>query len=75
MLLTVDRIEGDKVVCQDDNRKVYALDRALFPAALREGDRVSFSPNEGAQILPEQTKARRDALSKRFSRLFKKQER
>lgn len=74
MLLTVDRIEGNAVVCQDDDRKIYTLDRSLFPDGLSEGDRVSFAPHTGATILVRETQQRRDAVADRFSRLYKKEE-
>ena len=52
MIYTVDRIEGDRAVLEDENRQVSDLPLAELPAGLREGDLLEQTP-EGWLLRPE----------------------
>ena len=44
--LTVDRIDGIYAICEDKDRKMFAIPKAELPANLREGDKLDID-NEG----------------------------
>lgn len=70
MIYTVDRIEGDQAVLEDENRQVSDLPLAELPAGLREGDLLEQTP-EGWLLRPElraQRLARNRALLEKLKR-------
>lgn len=52
MIYTVDRIEGDWTVLEDENRQMSDLPLTDLPAGLREGDLLERGP-EGWTLRPE----------------------
>lgn len=40
--LTVDRIDGIYVICEDKDRKMFAIPKGELPANLREGDKLDI---------------------------------
>ena len=70
MIYTVDRIEGDRAVLEDENRQMSDLPLAELPAGLRVGDLLEQTP-EGWLLRPElraQRLARNRALVERLKR-------
>ncbi|MGM9537499.1 MAG: DUF3006 domain-containing protein [Candidatus Onthomonas sp.] len=70
MIYTVDRIEGDWAVLEDEQRQMSDLPLTELPAGLREGDLLERTP-EGWSLRPElraQRLARNRALLERLKR-------
>lgn len=70
MIYTVDRIEGDWAVLEDENRQMSDVSLAELPAGLREGDLLEQGP-EGWALRPElreQRLARNRALLEKLKR-------
>ena len=44
--LTVDRIDGIYAICEDKDRKMFAIPKSELPTTLREGDKIDID-NEG----------------------------
>ena len=40
--LTVDRIDGVYAICEDKERKLFAIPKSELPADLREGDKLDI---------------------------------
>lgn len=57
MIYTVDRIEGDWAVLEDENRQMSDVSLAELPAGLREGDLLDRTP-EGWALRPELRESR-----------------
>ncbi|MGM9594383.1 MAG: DUF3006 domain-containing protein [Candidatus Onthomonas sp.] len=70
MIYTVDRIEGDRAVLEDENRQMSDLSLAELPAGLREGDLLERT-SAGWTLRPElreQRLARNRALLEKLKR-------
>ena len=69
MYYTVDRIEEDTAVLEDDGWKMLNVKLQDLPADLREGDVLRLT--DGVyEIDAELTRKRRKSLEARFNRLF-----
>ncbi len=67
----VDRLEGDWVVCEDDDGRMVRIARSAFDGPVREGDCIVIA--EGRyQADPQATQERRRQLQERFGGLWKK---
>ncbi len=40
--LTVDRIDGIYAICEDKDRRMFAISKAELPASIREGDKIDI---------------------------------
>lgn len=68
--LTVDRIDGIYAICEDKDRKMFAIPTVELPTNVREGDKLDID-NEGViYINGEATAAERDAIRKKENLLF-----
>ena len=56
--LTVDRIDGIYAICEDKERRMFAIPKAELPGSLREGDKLDID-DEG--IITVNGKATSDA--------------
>ncbi len=67
--LTVDRIDGIYAICEDKDRKMFAIPLTDLPANVREGDKLDID-NEGTVTVNDKataearkaTRAKEDAL-------------
>lgn len=72
MKLTVDRIEGNVVVCENEKREILEIDIYEFLDIPKDGDVVCANSNGMYEVLKEETENRKADIEKRFSSLFKK---
>lgn len=72
MKLTVDRVEGNIVVCENEKREIVEVDIYEFINIPKDGDIVKVNENGMYEILEEETENRKEEIQKRFSSLFKK---
>lgn len=71
-MLTVDRIEEKKVICQDEDGTVRQLELADFEGAVHEGDCAVSIDGERFRVDAEATQARRKKLAARYRKLFER---
>ena len=70
LILSVDRIEGDRLICENiNNGETFLFDMAIAPAGVKDGDILNF---EGGLLTPDPTAAkhRKKHLQKRLDGLF-----
>lgn len=72
MILTVDRIENDVVVCEKENRETINLKITEFNYSPKESDIVFLDNNGKFSFDEKSTNDRKNFISKRFNNLFKK---
>ena len=72
MKLTVDRVEGNIVVCENEKREIVEVDIYEFIDIPKDGDIVKVNEHGMYEILEEETENRKEDIQKRFSSLFKK---
>jgi hypothetical protein len=72
MILVIDRIEHDKVVCiNDDTQKEYIYHRPMIPKWSKEGD-ILILENNSFKYSPELTKKRNAEIAVLVNRMFNK---
>lgn len=64
-ILVVDRFEGNYVICEDDDRKLFAIGQEEMPANVKEGDAVIIN-DEGEIAIDAQETARRRQKTKKL---------
>ncbi len=68
--LTVDRFDGIYAICEDEERKMFAIPTAELPANVREGDKLEID-NEGViSVNGEATAADRAAVRSKEDSIF-----
>ncbi len=68
--LTVDRFDGIYAICEDEERKMFAIPTAELPKGVREGDKLEIN-NEGIiSVNAEATAADRAAVRAKEDSLF-----
>lgn len=72
MKLTVDRIEENKVVCENGNGEMVEIELKKFVTMPKDGDIVCENDEGMYIILEEETKKEKEEISERFMNLFKK---
>lgn len=60
-VLYVDRFEGIYCICEDENRKVFALPIDELPAQIKEGDIIKID-DEGSITVDKQATDKRRAM-------------
>lgn len=69
--LIVDRFEGEYTICEDKDKKMFALERNETPEGTKEGDVLAIT-NEGELYIDKvETEKRRNAVIKKQNSLFK----
>lgn len=69
MKLTIDRFEGEYVVCENTNtQEIVNLDRFYFPAECKEGDLVDFV--DGAITVLDNSTAK-ERIKEKMEKLWK----
>ncbi len=70
--LIVDRFEGIYCICEDKERKLFALSVADLPEGVAVGDVLIVDDENGTVIIDkEATEKRREEIRKKENRLFK----
>ena len=70
-ILAIDRFEGTFAICEDDERKAFAIERAELPSEAKEGDIIKISDDAVITIDKEETQRRRDRNKKLQDKLWK----
>ena len=65
----VDRIEGEYVVCEREDKSLVDLEKALFPAEVKAGDVVRMEDGR-YHICIEETKKRADRIKALMNSLW-----
>lgn len=68
--LTVDRFDGIYAICEDKERKMYAIPTAELPANVREGDKLEINDEGIITINAEATASDRKAVKAKEDSLF-----
>lgn len=63
-VLSVDRFEGNYVICEDDDKKMFAIDVGEMPKGIKEGDIIRISDEGEIHMDEEETKRRRNKVKK-----------
>lgn len=71
--LTVDRIDGIYAICEDKDRRMFAIPTSELPANVREGDKLEIDDEGIVTINAEATTADRVAVRAKEKSLFKKE--
>lgn len=62
--LSIDRFEGNYAICEDDERRMFAIELAELPKNAAEGDILAISDDGEITVDAEQTKRRREKIKK-----------
>lgn len=57
--LAVDRFEGNYVICEDNDKKFFAIEKAEAPADVAEGDILRITDDGTVEIDREETARRK----------------
>lgn len=63
-ILSVDRIEGIYVICEDKNRKMFAVELQEMPEGVKKGDIIVIDDEGNITIDEERTKAAKSKIKK-----------
>lgn len=69
-LLAVDRFEGNYVICEDDEKKFFAIEKVEAPASAVEGDILRITDDGVIEIDKEETARRKKATLSRQKRVW-----
>lgn len=73
MKLSIDRFEGAYAICQDDNEKMYAIEKKEIPNEAILGDILSIDENTGElKVDKKETKIRKEKIKSLQDKLFRK---
>ena len=70
--LTVDRMEGNYVICEDADKKMFAIEIAEAPNGVKEGDVLVISDDGELSINVQETARRRSKIKKMQDSVWKK---
>lgn len=70
--LTVDRFEGTYVICEDREKKLFAIEKNEAPTNLKEGDVLQIRDDGTLIFDQEETERRRGNMRKKQSAAFRK---
>jgi hypothetical protein len=69
--LTIDRFEGTYAICEDSDKKFFAIEITEMPKGAKEGDVLNVDDAQGTlSINVEATKLRRSKVKKLQDKLF-----
>ena len=68
--LTVDRIDGIYAICEDKDRKMFAIPKGELPANLREGDKLDIDSEGVITVNGKLAEAARANVSRKEDELF-----
>ena len=70
-ILTVDRFEGTFVICEDKDKKMFAIEKSELPLSVLEGDVLSISDEGAITVDKEATRRRREKIARMQNKLFR----
>lgn len=70
--LTVDRVDGIYAICEDNERKMFAIPTSELPDNVREGDKLEIDDEGIITINAEATAADRASVRAKENNLFEK---
>ncbi len=70
-ILAIDRFEGTFAICEDDERRAFAIEKSELPSEAREGDIIRISDDAVITIDKEETQRRRDKNKKLQDKLWR----
>ena len=68
--LTVDRIDGVYVICEDKERKMFAIPKGELPTNLKEGDKIDINSDGVVSVNGKATEASRANVRRKEDELF-----
>ncbi len=68
--LTVDRFDGIYVICEDEERRMFAIPTAEMPSGVAEGDKLEIDDDGIMSVNKEATEASRAAVREKEANLF-----
>lgn len=68
--LIVDRFEGAYAICEDEEKKLFAIELAELPKGVREGDVLEISDDGSLNVSAEKTAARRKKILQKQNALW-----
>lgn len=63
-ILAVDRFEGVYVICEDKNRKMYAIEAQEMPVGVQKGDIIVIAEDGTITVDADRTKAAKSKIKK-----------
>lgn len=69
--VTIDRIEDDFAICEDQNEKVYMIEVSRLPGGAKEGFVVTIHDDGSVVVNLAQTEQRRKVIEDLQKKLFK----
>lgn len=68
--LSIERFEGVYAYCEDDDRKMYAIEKTELPAGVKAGDVISISDGGVISLDEQETAVRKARISKLHQKLW-----
>ena len=68
--LTVDRIDGIYAICEDRERKMFAIPKAELPSDIREGDKLNIDSEGVITVNGKEAQASRANVRRKEDELF-----
>ena len=68
--LTVDRMDGMYVICEDKDRKLFAIPRSELPGSIREGDKLDIDNEGNITVNGKATASARSTTRRKEDELF-----
>lgn len=68
--LIIDRLEGNFYICEDKEKKMFAIDKSDMVKGAKEGDVIVISDSGEIILDAEKTAARRKAIGKLQNSVF-----
>ena len=69
-MLTIDRFEGELAVCEQEDGRMFTVEKALLPPDCVEGDDIE---QEDGIYIKKDNRLRREQMQNKMRSLFKKQ--
>ena len=69
--LVIDRFENNYALCEDEERRMFAIERQELPAEAKEGDVLRISDEGEIKVDAQETAQRRDKNRKKQDKLFR----
>lgn len=69
--LIIDRFENNYAICEDGEKRMFAIEREEVPKEAKEGDVLRISDQGELTVDKEETKRRREKIAKMQNKLWK----
>ncbi len=70
--LSIDRFEGVYAYCEDNERKMFAIEKNELPEGAGAGDVIAISDDGTITLDKEETAARKARIAKQYQKLWEK---